>query len=556
MYLLLKFTAALCFLNTSFAGVRTANQIKSELKEGVFVASVKDGFHINEKAPNGAMIDGLAVKPSSLSTREAKFTGLPNFKNGLATLYVCDDAVTFCETSVIDMKTGTETLPVVKAAQPKKKTKTKKAEKTTAEPNLPNAHGFLEDQYDLALAQATRENKLVLVDFSARWCPGCVRLEMETFPTEEFKKMTGAFVKVKVDVDRFENTVLTEKFKITGIPTLMVLTTGQEEVGRVVDYQPHDRLRQFFDSVTADPAPLRELKEKARGKDQATLLRLGRRMLAAGRAQEAVDAFEQIKPPPHELLDARVENSPKDIKVLREAIAADPASPRSIEWRATLAGLTERYDEKAKLKEDGVKIADDLLANPEKLKESLMNEDTGEFRGVEMMMVAMLRAELIEASGAPAGEILAAWKKTAQVGTSLNIPTKNVGASMRHLIFLTEAKEYQQADKLALRLIKNDPKNAELQRRRLRLLFELKNFDEAVKLGQKVIKESYGRNEFWAAETTAKSFAQTSKRKEAREFIERYLARPEMNWPNLKATRKTLEDLKAKLQQQGSMNVD
>ncbi len=104
---------------------------------------------------------------------------------------------------------------------------------------------------------------------------------------------------------------------------------------------------------------------------------------------------------------------------------------------------------------------------------------------------------------------------------------------MRHLIVMTKAKEYKAADKLAVRLIKQDPKNPELQRRRLRLLLELKDFDGAIKLGKKVIANSYGRNEFWAAETVAKAYAQAGNKKEARIFIESYLKRP--NWIGLRS---------------------
>ena len=210
--------------------------------------------------------------------------------------------------------------------------------------------------------------------------------------------------------------------------------------------------------------------------------------------------------------------------------------------------LIDRFDEKMKIRNEGVTLAEELLADPEKLKKAIRTDLVGEFTDFEAFMLAMMRAELIEAADGSASEVDAAWKKAAQVGTSLKIPTRNIGASMRHLIVLTKAKEYQLADKLALRLLKVDPKNPELQRRRLRLLVELKNFGGAISLGKKVIKNSYGRNEFWAAETVAKAYLQTNRKKEAREFIESYLSRAEMDWPNMKDSRKTFEELRQKLE--------
>ncbi len=532
----------------SYAGTRTAGQVKTELKEGVFTATVKDGFHINEKAPNLVTVDGTMIKASKLTAREAQFTGLPKtFKTGTVSLYVCDDAVTFCETSVLDLKTGAETLPVAAVAKPEKKGKRKKGKDEEAGKGKVNKHGFYEDEYAVALAEAKASKKLLLVDFSARWCPGCVRLEMETFPTESFKKLTGDYIKVRVDVDRFENSVLVEKYMIKGIPALVVITPEQEEVSRIIDYQPMDTMTQFFGSVAADPVPIRELSDKAREKNPEVLLRLGKRLLSAGRYGEALEALKQIKPTPPELLTAQVNAYPKDAKVLKAAIKEEPKSARSLAWRASLAGLTDRYEEKLKIRNEGVELSDELLASPEKLKESVKYEDVGEFADFEALLVAMSRAELIEASGASGAEVDAAWKKTAQVVSGLSIPPKNLGVAMRQLIVLTKAKEYQPADKLARRLVKADPKNPELQRRRLRLLYELKDFDGAVKLGKKVIADSYGRNEIWAAETVAKAYVQTGKKKEARDFIDGYLSRAEMDWPNMKESRKTFEELRQKV---------
>lgn len=522
-------------------GPRTAGSVKSELKDGIFTVTMKDGFHLNEKAPNSITIDEKTIKPTQLTPSEAKFAGLPaEFKKGQASLYICDDAVTFCEMEVLDLKTGAS-VALAPAPEPKAKKNVKKPEVVKT-----NKFGFIENDFQYALNQAKEQKKLLLVDFYARWCPGCVRMEIEMFPTPAFKKLTEDFVKVKIDVDRFENAVLGEKFVIKGVPTLLVLTADQEEVDRLYDYQSLEVLTQFFSSVQANPASLRELAQKARDKDPGVLLQFGKRLLSAGRSGEALEVLKQIKPPPPELLEAQVKAYPRDPKVLKAAIQAEPKSSRSLGWRTTLADVTERYDEKMKIRNEGVALADELLANSEKLKEAIKTDQMGEFTDYEPFLIALMRAELVESSEAPISEIEAAWKKAAQVGTSVRIPARNVGASMRHLIVLTKAKEYREADKLALRLLKADPNNPELQRRRLRLLVELKNFDGAIKLGKKVIKNSYGRNEFWAAEIVAKAYVQTEHNKQAKEFIESYLSRPEIDWPHMKETKKTFEELRGR----------
>lgn len=527
----------------SLAGGRVSGQVQSEVKDGTFKARVKEGFHLNIKAPNAVIIDGAQIKPTQISSRDVEFKALPNnFTHGQANLYVCDDAVTFCDTVVFDLKTGHEIDLANKVPE-----NSKTAKKVSKTKGLPNKNGFYEDDFNQALNEAKREKKLLLVDFSARWCPSCVRLEREIFGTKEFKKLADDFVKLKIDVDRFENSVIAEKFSVKEIPSLLIITPEQEEVDRIKDFQPIERLAQFFSSVKEDPLSLRELSEKARAKDPAVLMRLGNRLLAAGRAGEALETFRLIKPAPPELLTAEVQAYPKDAKVLKKAIETEPTSLRSIAWRGALAEQTTRFDDKLKLRKEGISLADELLKDPEKLKKSLQTEDAGEFTSFEPFLVAISRAELVESSDGSADEIEETWKKAAKVATDLKIPVQNVGMSMRHLIVLIKAKEYRQGNQLVSRLLKVDPNNPELQRRRLRILYELKDFDGAVALGKKVVKNSYGRNEFWAAETTAKAYAQSGKKKEALAFIESYLSRPEMDWSSLKETRQTLEALKKKL---------
>ncbi len=518
----------------AFAAGRASGVVQTEIKEGNFSATLKDGFHFNEKAPNALLIGERTIKPAQLSAREAQFNALPaDYKTGQATLFVCDDDVTFCEMQTISLsgkalKNGKEK----EAYAPKGKT---------------NSHGFIVDDYNQALALAKSKKQLLFIDFSARWCPACVRLEDEIFPAKEFTNITGEFVKLKIDVDRFQNGVVTEKFHIKGIPTLMVVTADQEEVDRILDYQPIEVLGKFVAGVKADPAPLRELMEKAQAKDPEIMRRLGRRLLTAGRANEAVTYLERIKPAPRELLDAKIQASSGDEGVLKAAIKLEPASLRSVGWRSELAGVLKKPGDKKKVKDEGVAVIDDLLAHPEKLKDAALPEEVGEFTGFEPLMLAMSRADLIEAAMGPGPEADAAWKKAAQIGLDMKIPAKAVGLSMRHLVVLNKAKFFEQANALSLKLMKSDPHNPELQRRRLGILVELKKYNEAINLGKKVVKNSYGRNEFWAAQTLAKAFVQADRKKEAREFIGKYLSRNEMEWPNMKDTRKAFEDLKNKI---------
>lgn len=550
---------------TASAGPRTQGALNTEIKESVLTATLKDGFHFNDKAPNSVSIEGQAYKPTKLKGRMAEFTNLPkDWKSGRAMFYICDDAVTFCEPYPVELGQAPPAA-VVEASGSGGVSAAPTPLPTVASPpqdgrpeSKPNKFGFLEDDYSQAVEKAKREKKLILIDFSARWCPSCKRLEDEILPAKAFQKLTKSFVRVKIDTDRFENVIISEKFKVKGIPTLLVINADQQEIDRLVDFQPMDIMTQFFSSVKADPVSLARLKNKAKKKDPKVLLRLGKRLMASGRYTESVEYLSQIKPPPPELLEAQVESASeqndggkagkaKYAEVLRKAIEAEPESLRSLSWRTELLGVTDDKDEKTEMKKDGVSIADDFLKDPEAIREADKGNDIGEFTGYEPFMVGILRAELIEASGAAPAEVAAAWKKAAQVARELKIPPSKTGLSMRRLIVVIQAKQFEEADKLTLDMLKTDPDNPEIKRRRLRVLFELQNYDQAIQLGQEVLEKSYGRNEYWVAESLAKALVEAKRGGEARELLDRYLARGEMDWPNMKETRKKFEELKQKI---------
>jgi hypothetical protein len=72
---------------------------------------------------------------------------------------------------------------------------------------------------------------------------------------------------------------------------------------------------------------------------------------------------------------------------------------------------------------------------------------------------------------------------------------------------------------------------------------------EAIELGRDVVKNSYGRNEYWAAEILLKSLVESGKKKEARELVSSYLEREDMQWPNMKETQASFEKIKASLKE-------
>ncbi|MEQ1876437.1 MAG: thioredoxin family protein [Bdellovibrionia bacterium] len=542
IFILISFNS----LSYTIAAPRGDATVAIEFSGPTLKASVKEGFHFNDKAPNSVTIDSVIYKPTALKGRQSEFTGLPNeWLKGIASLYVCDDAVTFCEPHLIDLKSSAATSKIVASAPAVSKNK-----------GRVNAHGFIEDDLQKAIDKAKKDNKLVLIDFSARWCPGCIRLEKEVFDTKEFKGATGRFVKVKIDVDRFENQILSEKFNVKAIPTLLVLNSEQQEIDRLIDYQPKEVWKPFFAEIAADPTSLAKLFEME--KTPEVLKRLGHRLVMAGRFQESGKYLAQVKPVPAELAYANIEAAKAEakadvgketdlIKVLKDSIAAEPESSRSITWRTDLVEHVPEIAEKKKIKDEGLQLADALVADPKKMKTATETDLIGEFAGYESLLIASNAADLAAAAGADEAEMKTVWNKAVEAGRKLNISPKNSGPALRYLIVLTAAKNYPEAEKLSSAILKADPKNADVQRRRVKVLNALGLYGEAVALGEKAVKNSYGRNEFWVAENLAKAYVGAGQKAKAVELINSYLSRPEADWANLKSTKTSLQDLRASL---------
>ncbi len=75
-----------------------------------------------------------------------------------------------------------------------------------------------------ALEVAKSENKLVLADLSAIWCPSCRRLDREVLSDETVKAAINqryAFARVEYDSD--EGRAFMDTYNVRGFPTLLVL---------------------------------------------------------------------------------------------------------------------------------------------------------------------------------------------------------------------------------------------------------------------------------------------------------------------------------------------
>ena len=113
--------------------------------------------------------------------------------------------------------------------------------------SAPQNDTLWQTNYKLALEQAAKEKKKVLLDFTGSdWCPYCVQMDKEVLNQPEFKTFAAEnLILVKLDFPRRkqlpageseQNHRLGQQFSIEGFPTYILLDPTGKEVRRQVGY--------------------------------------------------------------------------------------------------------------------------------------------------------------------------------------------------------------------------------------------------------------------------------------------------------------------------------
>jgi thioredoxin:protein disulfide reductase len=102
-----------------------------------------------------------------------------------------------------------------------------------------------------ALARAAADKRPLLVDFTATWCGACKELDKLTFSEPRVGQELGRFVAVKVDATNNDDPkveAMLARFKVVGLPTVVMFDSRGREAARFNDFVPPD---EFLKSAQA-----------------------------------------------------------------------------------------------------------------------------------------------------------------------------------------------------------------------------------------------------------------------------------------------------------------
>ena len=103
--------------------------------------------------------------------------------------------------------------------------------------------------FHAAQTEAQSSGKLMLVDFSATWCPPCQSMKRTTWASRDVEHRLRDYVPVQVDVDQDPD--VATKYGIETLPTIMVV----DAAGNVVDRNNEGALdvADFLDWLNSTP---------------------------------------------------------------------------------------------------------------------------------------------------------------------------------------------------------------------------------------------------------------------------------------------------------------
>jgi thioredoxin-like negative regulator of GroEL len=505
------------------------------------IVTVKTGFHINEKAPNKLFLQsGKPQAPSVQEKQKLVFDvdkGLTKFKGILrASIYVCDDALTVCENRQWSWDMGGK--PVVgrgvrDGAEPPSLGKPKKE------------HGFYVDDLVVAKEECQKTKKPLLAEFSARWCPGCMRLEREVWSHPEMKKTLSKFVKVKLDADRFANKALMDQYGIRGIPATLILTCEGEELERFVDYQDRPAWKKSLEPFMKgkNVVTKSELVAKFEAGDPQAALILAERAAFSAQYDEALKYFAKVPDFESHLeywwaaagsLSEQQEKKPSSetkkalLRILDGALQRFPNRPSSLNWRAQRAELQDPQSEEGrKTLNELIVFCDELISDKAKMKDFIQSEFAGDYAGIETLKVYQAKAEAFEALGEKE-KALQAWKDGVREWDRLGLKDEPSGQFFRFLTILKKAGEKERVNKFFETNLSKKPSDGELNRRYAKFLFDEGQFEKASQHAFRSVESSYDQNEIFAATLYAKALQKLGQKREARQFLLKYQTRADL----------------------------
>jgi thioredoxin:protein disulfide reductase len=104
------------------------------------------------------------------------------------------------------------------------------------------------DDYEAAEVEARSQGRPIVIDFTADWCGACQELAHQTFADRSVAAEAERFATIRVDATRQTEEIerYMERFRVAGLPTVIVIDSSGEESGRITEFVPPERMLELL----------------------------------------------------------------------------------------------------------------------------------------------------------------------------------------------------------------------------------------------------------------------------------------------------------------------
>jgi len=149
------------------------------------------------------------------------------------------------------------------------------------------------ENYEAALAMAKEKDQRVFIDFYTDWCYWCKVLDTSTYADPSVIAMSAdlVFAKINAEVD----TLIAQKYGVTGYPTLILMENDGTEIERIVGYLPPIEFKEEVTNYLNGIGTLGDLLEKSKTEPTGDVLyAIGDKYSGRGMYTKAIDYMAKV----------------------------------------------------------------------------------------------------------------------------------------------------------------------------------------------------------------------------------------------------------------------
>ncbi len=106
--------------------------------------------------------------------------------------------------------------------------------------------------YELAKVVASKENKLLMLKFTAKWCLPCQVMEKNVFSNSELTEyLNEKVIVLDVDIDQYAGKELQQKYMIKVIPTVVFVNPNGQEEDRKINSMGLMEFKSWVENIVA-----------------------------------------------------------------------------------------------------------------------------------------------------------------------------------------------------------------------------------------------------------------------------------------------------------------